>query len=538
MKKILLYGLMLAALPLISGCEEYLTEDDPLNITDAGWWDAPANGLAALNTVYEGRMGGVNPYGATKNQGQFMVLSDEAVMRLDGGWEEFTRGSHTANWGKSLTLFYNNYLHIRRANRFLEHSVKVFLDDSTKSQFQYEARALRAIYHFELLQLYGGVPIVDKVVLPNENELPRNTEAEVAKFVRDELLACAEKLPASPARYGTDYKRLTSGACYAYLSRLGLHIKDYDLARDAAKKVIDSREYRLHRSATATANHFSVLFSYAAEINNERIVTFENGAASVWGNFVPNGSGNNPATYVSPTAAIVNAFETKQGKTLAELGADSARIYAATPNYKNNRDPRLAVSVLSPKELFPSKANYRPDPFDKAVNNLDRIGLQKSTASGFWVRKYVDIKDATATRNLDFMVIRYAEVLLNYVEALVESGQWNHPDVYTHLNDIRTRAKMPVVNVAVYNSQGKMRELVRRERQVELAFEGLRYFDIRRWGIADQVMNGTVYGAVDPDSGLPVEVEERAYIPSKDKFWPIPLREINANPNMVQNEGY
>ncbi|MGV3503644.1 MAG: RagB/SusD family nutrient uptake outer membrane protein [Adhaeribacter sp.] len=536
MKKKLIYGFLLAALPLLSGCEDYLTEDDPLNITDAGWWDAPANGMAALNTVYEGQTAGVNPYGATDNQGQYMVLSDEAVMRLDAGWEEFTRGTHTANWGKSQSMFQRKYLHIRRANRFLEHSGRIFLSDSVKTQLQTEARALRAIFHFELLQLYGGVPIVDKVVQPNENQLARNTEAEVAKFVRDELTACAAILPASPQRYGTEYERLTSGAVWAYLSRLGLHIKDYELARDAAKKVIDSKEYRLYRSNTASANHFSTLFSYAAEVNNERILTAINGAASSWVNFVPQGSGGTSSTYVSPTAAIANAFETKQGKTLAELSPDSARYYAANPTY--NRDPRFAVSILAPKELFPAKANYRPDPFNMAVNNVDRIGLQKSTATGFWVRKYVDTRDVSATRNLDFMVIRYAEVLLNYVEALIELGQWNHPDVYTHLNDIRTRAKMPVVDVARYNSQEKMRELLRRERQVELAFEGLRYFDIRRWGIANEVMNGTVYGAVDPTTGQPVEVEQRSYVPAKDKYWPIPLREINANPNMTQNEGY
>ncbi|MGV3640181.1 MAG: RagB/SusD family nutrient uptake outer membrane protein [Adhaeribacter sp.] len=537
MKKIFIYGLLLAAMPLWSGCEEYLTEDDPLNITDDGWWDAPSNGLTALLTVYDGQINGNNPYGATNNQGQFMVLSDEAVMRLDGGWEEFVKGSHTANWGKSLSFWQFKYQHIRRANRFLEFSDRIFLDDSTKNQQRYEARALRALFHLELMQVYGGVPIVDKVVLPNENELARNTEAEVAKFVRDELTACAENLPTA-TQYATDYGRLSSGACWAYLSRLGLHIKDYALARDAAKKVIDSREYRLHRSTNANGNHFSELFSYAGEINRERIVVTINGSSASWTNFVPQGAGGTSVTYVSPTAAIVNAFETKQGKTLAELGTDSARIYAANPNYKNNRDPRLAVSVLAPKELLPVTTTYRPDPFNQAVNNVDRIGLQKSTATGFWIRKYVDVRDRNSTRNLDFMNFRYAEVLLNYVEALVELGQWNHPDVFTHLNDIRTRAKMPVVDVARYNSQEKMRELVRRERQVELAFEGRRYFDIRRWGIAEQVMNGTVYGAVDPATGEPVEVESRSYIPAKDRFWPIPLREINANPNMTQNEGY
>ncbi|WP_436484149.1 RagB/SusD family nutrient uptake outer membrane protein [Chitinophaga sp. ARDCPP14] len=84
------------------------------------------------------------------------------------------------------------------------------------------------------------------------------------------------------------------------------------------------------------------------------------------------------------------------------------------------------------------------------------------------------------------MIIRYAEILLSYVEALVESGDWQNPDVLLYLNKIRNRAGMPNVNTAVYNTAEKMRELYRRERKVELAFEGTRLFDIRRWKIGEE----------------------------------------------------
>jgi hypothetical protein len=139
---------------------------------------------------------------------------------------------------------------------------------------------------------------------------------------------------------------------------------------------------------------------------------------------------------------------------------------------------------------------------------------------------------------LDFMIVRYAEVLLDYAESLVELGDWQNPDVVDCLDQIRERAGMPDVNTAEYNSQQKMRELVRRERTIELAFEGQRYFDIRRWGIANEVMNGTVYGATNPETGQVTVVEDRKYDPNRDSLWPIPLGELNANPNMVQNPGY
>src|SRR5690606_40844565 len=134
-----------------------------------------------------------------------------------------------------------------------------------------------------------------------------------------------------------------------------------------------------------------------------------------------------------------------------------------------------------------------------------------STFSGYWVKKYLDVRDRQGARTLDFILMRYAEVLLNYVEGLIEAGRSDDPDVLKYLNMIRQRAGMPEVDATVYHSQSTLRELVRRERQAELAFEGHRFFDIRRWGIANEVMNGPVYGATNPVTGVTYEIETRKY---------------------------
>ncbi len=139
---------------------------------------------------------------------------------------------------------------------------------------------------------------------------------------------------------------------------------------------------------------------------------------------------------------------------------------------------------------------------------------------------------------MNFMIIRYAEILLSYAEALIESGDYANPDVATYINQVRLRAGMPRVDQNIYNTQEKLRELVRRERQAEMAFEGQRFFDIRRWGIANTVMNGQVYGATNPATGETLAVEFRVYNPEKDVRYPIPRGEIQANPNMVQNPHY
>ncbi|MNX51676.1 SusD family protein [compost metagenome] len=232
---------------------------------------------------------------------------------------------------------------------------------------------------------------------------------------------------------------------------------------------------------------------------------------------------------------MINSYETKQGKTIYELGPDSLAIYLKDPKYKNNRDPRLAASVLFPDQTY---AALVLKPFDLNPLNNDKIGAQNSTATGYWQNKYLDPKDKTGSKTLDFMIIRYAEVLLTYVETLIETDDFANPDVVKYLNEIRNRAGMPNVNVAVYNTKDKLRELVRRERRVELAFEGVRYYDIRRWGILEEVMNGAVTGAIDPLTGIAVPVETRSAKVNRDFLWPVPQLEIQANPGITQNPNY
>ena len=148
---------------------------------------------------------------------------------------------------------------------------------------------------------------------------------------------------------------------------------------------------------------------------------------------------------------------------------------------------------------------------------------------------------------MNAIVMRYAEVLLMYAESKIELNQID-ASVYEALNSIRTRAGMPEVDKAVYNNQVKMRELVRRERRVEMALEGLRWFDICRWKIGEEVMPGRVYGAllgtVDPETGAlnltdnRIEVETRLFDPAKHYLWPIPQSVIDATPAIEQNPGY
>jgi hypothetical protein len=143
-------------------------------------------------------------------------------------------------------------------------------------------------------------------------------------------------------------------------------------------------------------------------------------------------------------------------------------------------------------------------------------------------------------------VLRYAEVLLSDAEAKIELGKID-ASVYADINLVRNRAGMPSVDQNVYNNQTTLRTLVRNERRVEFAFEGLRFFDIQRWKIGSQAMSGTIYGAkvgtVDPatgkytPTGAPLKLETRTFA-DKNYLWPIPQSEIDIDKNLKQNPGY
>lgn len=509
-------------------CENFLTIDSPTGVSDEQWWNTETDAYNAIASVYVGIPGG----SSGRNIMYYAGLTDEAVHRGDfkGAYDDFTRGLATSRWGVAQSLWQDDYICIRRANRFLENVDRVYMDAALKERMKLEARALRAYYHMELMLLFGDIPLLTKSLNPDENSSVRTPESDVMNFIVDELTACAELLPSSYTN--ADRHRITSGICWSLLARLGLYKGDYELAKTAAKKVIDSGVYRLWKNNSDVAASYSELFSYAGELNDERIFFKENGASNAWTSFAPFGIGGE--TYLSPTNTVVDNYETKQGKSLYELGADSLSIYRKNPHHNNNRDPRLSASVFVPNERFQNQ--YVLDPF---YNPADKVGLTKSTATGYWIKKYIDPRDQQGkSGSLDFMIIRYAEILLTYAEAMIELNQWNDPSVLSAINEVRQRAAMPEVNTAEYNSQARMRQLIRRERQAELAFEGGRYFDIRRWGIDNEVMNGEVYGATNPTTGEIVRVQSRRYNRNREYLWPIPEVELIANENMVQNPNY
>ena len=241
---------------------------------------------------------------------------------------------------------------------------------------------------------------------------------------------------------------------------------------------------------------------------------------------------------VNITQSLIDSYEMANGKTID----DPTSGYNVDLPFAG-RDPRLLQTVIIPGAQY---AGIIFNPMDP--NSLDYWPAYNYT--GYVGQKYIhyksDFSDLYAT-GLNIPLIRYAEVLLTYAEAKIELNEIDN-SVYEAIDKVRLRAGLPAVDQTKYATQVQLRELVRRERRVELALEGLRWYDIQRWKIGEQVMNGPVYGAristIDANGNVTytstehAKIEDRVFDPAKNYLWPVPQSQIDLGKGLAQNPGY
>ena len=493
----------------------------------------------------------------------FVTTIDAAT---DIGWDRNTsglqslgKGNQDSNNDYARSYWTNFYRLIGRCNFILDNAEKARSSTSPEIYMRSiaEARFARAYAYHNLIELYGGVPLVTKTLTLDEAQLPRNTKEEVLAFILTELDAAAADLPAS---YGaSDLGRATKGAAMAIKARAALYAGNWDVAAQAAQQVISSNLYSLH-------GNFAELFSYNGRNSKEIILSLQylrtaNKTHAVTRNLLSrNGQGTSNKV---PAQALVDAYECLDGRPINE-----SPLYNPARPYLN-RDPRLGYTVALPGSNFFNFQfethkdslkcfNYNSTPPSR-IDNQDAINAF-ATFTGYCWRKYVDLIDRAdvARSELNIILIRYAEVQLIYAEAKIEKGDIDQT-VYDAINSIRQRPGVNMPPIPSGLSQSELRSIVRKERLYELAMEGNRLFDIRRWKLAEQVMNGPFYGRVPrgllataprvdangiahyesvSNRGELRVVETRQFNVSRDYLWPIPNIEIVTNPNLVQNPGY
>ena len=548
--KIIFKGLFLAGLiGLFSSCEDFLTRDKPNASTDNDFWKTQQECESALGTCklwLRGDWGGdeigmVFQDGASDNV-YFTGNFDVRIQQLgNGSLVPPADNNNPGPWEYQFYTWNQCYRKIRNCCRLIDNIDNAyFTNEPERVRIKAEAKVWRAWYHIRLLNWYGrndGIPYVDKALLPSEIYMARTPVNECLDRINAELdeVINSEALPFIWDEGRRD--RMSRSIALTLKMDVNLQFKRYDIAKAAAWELIKSGEFELYYS-TATDNNlgknYRDLFTYVGKQNKERILYKGGGSSGIFSRCMSGSFGGQGVMNV--LKSFIDTYETIDGQTIQSLSTSEREAYEKDP-YHGARDPRLNVSVFVPGDNT-GLSNYTFSPFNPDCG--DYIGRNDGIRSGYMVKKFMteDDRGNNGQGSLDFVIYRYAEVLLDYVECLVETGDWDDPKVKEYIDAIRVRSGMPKMDQTVYNSEEKVRELYRRERRVELCFEGKRYDDIRRWGIGNDVMNGPIYGAWNPDTQSFIKLEERRCTFPKFDSWPIPQKEDTSNPNISQPTGW
>jgi hypothetical protein len=478
-------------------------------------------------------------------------------------------GTSTASLtGKYVDLYrtYFPYTAIKSYNFFLANIDKVQMDNGTKATWKAEVRFLRAFDYARKYMFWGGVPIVTTVLnYGDELKIPRASGDSVVAFCLSELSDVANILPNTIDN--TDAARATKGAALLLKARLELFyagIKSTGLADGVTEQgsVDATKASTYYAAAAADALAIINLGQYGLSPDYEGLFWEKNQGTPNRQKEVmlevaysyPNYGSDLSALYtlveggwnsVSPTEDVVDEYETTNG-----LAINNDPSYNPNNPYVN-RDPRLSFSVIYPGmnwngRYFNSISTAGGDEYYNSSNG-------NRSKTGYCLRKYcAPLADllhdpGSDVQGLNFIVMRYPEVLLTRAEALIELNQ-NLGEAASLINQVRQRpgVNMPPIGAT---DPATMRSAVRHERRVELAFEGLRWYDLKRWKTTEDKMNGSVYGvrpgAVDPNTGALTFTggnitvgDQRAFNPKRDYYFPIPQTDIDVSPILKQNPNW
>ena len=520
------------------GCKKDLLDQPAKDqFSDASIWSDVKLATLFLNEAYNGV-----PSGFERGFYLLAAATDEAETGYPWAYSQnWNRGDFTpsdaprfdAPWGETPTPWGNQYFFIRRVNVFLEKIDAVPGDEAVKKVLKGEALFLRALFYHELVRLYGGVPIIDKPQSLENTEallVKRNTVQECNTFIVADLDAAAAILP--DKRSDAEVGRASKAAALALKGRQLLYAEKWTESAAASKLAMAVPGYSLFPN-------YEEMF-WAANNNNSEVYFSKNYLTQLRTH--PSNQFNSLFTMggwggTQPTQNLVDEYEMTDG-----LSYNASPLYNANQPYKN-RDPRFGASIL----------------FDGAMWNGREIELKEggqegmgtandATKTGYNLRKFIDpaiIKANPDNGYNNWILIRLGEVMLNYAEAQNEAVG---PDqsVYAAVNAIRNRPSVNMPSLPAGLTQLQMRNKIRHERSVELAFEEQRFFDLRRWKAADgkylaeTILNSPVYGlktSVDRNTRTKFKLEDRVYLP-KHRLLPVPQQERNINKNLDQNPGW
>ena len=593
MKKYFIIPTLLAAFA-ISSCNKFL-DRKPLDASSsATFLSNQAEMEQGLNGTYASAMWVIannTPMHFAIESSTDMAIkrggnAEDLIAMGDGGPFLVNNAICISSWNQAFKL-------VQRANQQIVgmENGKAKVSAVVYNRIKAEALVLRAWGYFHLMTWFGDVPYYK--AMPSVDEVLKAERTPVATIVADlykdldEATAAFEAAGTSPVQ---TIGRVNKGVALGLKAKLAMLIKDFSTAATATKTLIDGNQYGLNPSyqnlfslngQTANASR-EILFAqtYPNDVNEP-----QNWMAVIG---VPRQVTNSQSSHF-PSQNLVDQFEGKDGQRI-----DVSTVYDPA-NPRLNRDNRLKWSVYMPGDTmvhFASKTaalpynnlrertvfniysntrrkfNWNTGVYDNVTTNNDWIGAQAAGIQwqvsatgniggvGYVWNKYNDSTQYTFESRVGFVLMRYADILLTYAEAKTELNQLD-ATVLSAINLVRTRAGQPA---AVLGSQTAMRTLIRRERAVEFAGEGLRLFDLRRWDIYEKANSGPVVGislnpavpaarpSFDADNipSYTASVNQRIRFRNqtrnnsnvKYKLWPIPQAEIDNNSKIKQNLGW
>jgi uncharacterized protein YxeA len=510
MKKIIISIVALVTVISFNACSDYLDVLPDDKITDATFWTSSSDAVLVLNGCYRS-FTGVCMYGygpgidaCSPNAYQWANWETRMDYVGDGSVNSSTTLIVPQRWRDSYQVIY-------RVNYLLENIDKITdFAAGEKEQMLGEAYFLRGLAYDLLTRTYGGVPIVTKVITTQESkELVRASEDESWAQVHSDYDEAIKRL-AKDGKTG----QATLGAAYGMKMKAYLYISDWAKVLEYCDKIDALGKYELYPS-------YYGLFQPENEGNDETLFALSfmsgpNSQGSVFDRyFQPQNLkyGMDGSASTGPTWDLVAAYETVDGSPV-----DPADQF-------KNRDPRLDLTILRPGAYF--QGQLFPDEIKLHTQAIIGLAMRKYTIE---TRQLVEYQS-----DLDFMVLRYGDVLLCRAEAMIETNS-NIDGAIAIINRIRTeREDVKIKPVATGLSQTEARKVLRHERRIELALEGQYWDDVKRWKIGPEIYPLDV---LDPEGKKIKTKFPNGYDLKKDNYIPIANSELSINPNLVQNYGY
>ena len=499
----------------------------------------------------------------TPAHAEYMVMTAYSQMYNDGWmwdfeklcdnmWNGYRSGDeHTIRRGLGRPTTgkfgWNGYYQgIKSAHVFLANIDGVEgMDPDKAKRLKAEASFIRDWIYFRLTCLYGDIPFfMSDPTLEETQVMKRTPHSEVVSTIKEDLEKILPDLPTKEQLPETERGRLTQAAAAMPLARISLQDSDWDGVIKWTQNIING-EYGVYTLVPDYAGLFMAENEYNDEVILDRGYVEKLYTWSAYKNMHPRAC-MDAADFVSwtPTQSLVDAYLTLGGYRWDEAGTD---FDPANPY--DNRDPRLHAAIICDGDVVTDWCTGEEHTIyinrnkwaDQNVYEKDFVSndghADESTYTGYYARKYFETSadDTWYTSGTNLIIMRYADALLMYAEAKEAKGEMNAAVWNETIRKIRERAGFTAAKALDYPG-GDVKQVIRDERRVELAFEGLRYFDIMRWKAGTEYLNGPVKGC--EFVGGNAVLDNYKFDENRDYLWPVPQGERDLNPNLTQNPGY